>query len=1140
MSCLEIFAIYAPEPPFDPSEIFLIFSQLIFQLSNLSHTFSESQPNYHNYFSILEHLSEVRTGIVLVEYCRGYSPHNSPSDEDDEDEDDDQVVSRKALELLTDLIRILLDSISDQHSSEVRQHAVSAIASCIGEFQQTIPICILDVLLSAISKGPKIWVHPAVRQQLNGEIAAASRHSKRTTTATQASTTALEKVDNISYRIAAKVIETTKDKCSTPIALLLNGVLNGEPFALSHSSISADDPYSSAETTSGNDEITATQSAAPNVWSIVYEMHRIAPDILTTVIGTIASNLRSEETHMRLVVVKLLGKLFYSSAKSSKIAVRFLSCYKEWCQRSKDTDVEIRSTVLVCLGKTLETFSTDETNNNDFLEVRLLSTSCLEAMVTSDPDSNIRDAAIQQVCQLCLTRTEIMPPSLLRAVGDRVKSKHTTKAEKKDALTGLAQLYHIHYLQKKLMPLEQLEDEKNTFDYDNLSNAQLISNVLLPVKLLNKKKTKEESSYYRSPSQIEEQFYWIPEIVMESAWYTDQIDSDMRNRVIQIIDDILLGPCNTTSEKEANGSPESNADRIKMLSATSKALGFTLMLNSLVVSREEEEEEEGQDIEETNAYKWLSSLLLQRASLQSAISAYIDARSQTKNHPVDSVDSMKANAAAFAALEKVASLTPTPAGTEKDKLLQSVHGARDRHLFRVLATISTPLHSKTSRSRAFQDLPLRAKQCSFTKSEITWIKTCARRCAMGAIDVEMTEHLILLAKLCVKSALETSSSDFKSNIFHAMCFLRALKLVCKSFPKMATVGMSHLQEIFLILRSQKSRRSSKELEKSKALISLCNIVLKLIALAMPHVVDGIDQDFEKQLLSIAAARDPHSSDFIRPTIQILSFSKMNRFDELLKMYGIAPTLSVTGDKHLTCVMMGLTMLSECFSDRWCESSKSSGGTIDKIVDFVFHKILLLNSHSEESDLNKSPGVKTSPSCNTSASHNELSRSSAKGRAEDISSTICASIEFLCSHIRCIHGVEAKSRPIFKHERAVIQCILKIARGGGVHAAWSSSKTLFRSTPENRSQIRRAASLSLFRIIGDVALKLEDVYPSIELWHSIANTLLDEESDVRSVIIKEWMQAVSGSRKYCHGKKFAPSLRFLAMGVFCVDGEHSYP
>jgi len=132
---------------------------------------------------------------------------------------------------------------------------------------------------------------------------------------------------------------------------------------------------------------------------------------------------------------------------------------------------------------------------------------------------------------------------------------------------------------------------------------------------------------------------------MESAWYTDPIDSDMRNRVIQIIDDILLGPCSAAIEKEANGSPESNADRIKMLSATSKALGFTLMLNSLVVSREEDDEE-CQDMEETNAYKWLSSLLLQRASLQSAISAYIDARSQIVNHPVDSVDSMKANAAA--------------------------------------------------------------------------------------------------------------------------------------------------------------------------------------------------------------------------------------------------------------------------------------------------------------------------------------------------------------------------------------------------------------------------------------------------------------------------------------------------------------
>ena len=78
--------------------------------------------------------------------------------------------------------------------------------------------------------------------------------------------------------------------------------------------------------------------------------------IVRTVIGAIASNSKSEEKDMMLRVVKLLGKLFYSSTHRSVIALRFLSYYKEWCQRSKDMDIEIRSTVLTCIIKTLETY----------------------------------------------------------------------------------------------------------------------------------------------------------------------------------------------------------------------------------------------------------------------------------------------------------------------------------------------------------------------------------------------------------------------------------------------------------------------------------------------------------------------------------------------------------------------------------------------------------------------------------------------------------------------------------------------------------------------------------------------------------------------------------------------------------------
>jgi len=149
----------------------------------------------------LEHLPQVRTGIVLVECCQGHSGAITPSHGDQED--DDHQMAKRALELLTDLIQIFLESIQNKHSSEVRQHAVTAIAACIAEFQITIPTCILDVLLSCISKGPKIWVHPAVRQLTNGDIVTVSNKSFMRKTTAQSNTAApqLEKVENINYRL---------------------------------------------------------------------------------------------------------------------------------------------------------------------------------------------------------------------------------------------------------------------------------------------------------------------------------------------------------------------------------------------------------------------------------------------------------------------------------------------------------------------------------------------------------------------------------------------------------------------------------------------------------------------------------------------------------------------------------------------------------------------------------------------------------------------------------------------------------------------------------------------------------------------------------------------------------------------------
>ena len=70
LCCMEIFYLYAPEPPWDGDEIIRVFEQIISQLSNLAHCHNTTQANYAMYFHILEQLAQVKIGVVLVELNR--------------------------------------------------------------------------------------------------------------------------------------------------------------------------------------------------------------------------------------------------------------------------------------------------------------------------------------------------------------------------------------------------------------------------------------------------------------------------------------------------------------------------------------------------------------------------------------------------------------------------------------------------------------------------------------------------------------------------------------------------------------------------------------------------------------------------------------------------------------------------------------------------------------------------------------------------------------------------------------------------------------------------------------------------------------------------------------------------------------
>lgn len=348
LACCELFYIYAPEPPWAECEILEIFNQLVRQLGNL-HNVEPTSNMFDKYYRILEQLSEVKIGVVLVDLIRterGTSRKSSGGKRGStggEEEND-------ALETLCDLIRTLLTCVNLDHPPEVAAHAELAVAACIEEFEGNIPVQVLEELLTCVGQGPVVWVtNPAFAGSKKRKSSGGSSEKKDGKDGELPP--AQIQQTNPSYLVAAKVLRRTEDKISSPIAALLNGLLTGDSHVMGQTSLSTIDaeaatlfaaPKGKKGKKKGADKDEsptlathlAPKESSPgaNVYSISYELHRIAPQILTTVIGTVSTSLQNADLAKRWQATKLLGRLF--GARNSDIASRFGPCFREWVRRS--------------------------------------------------------------------------------------------------------------------------------------------------------------------------------------------------------------------------------------------------------------------------------------------------------------------------------------------------------------------------------------------------------------------------------------------------------------------------------------------------------------------------------------------------------------------------------------------------------------------------------------------------------------------------------------------------------------------------------------------------------------------------------------------------------------------------------------
>mmetsp|Transcript_16057 Transcript_16057/g.37212 ORF Transcript_16057/g.37212 Transcript_16057/m.37212 type:complete len:1378 (+) Transcript_16057:117-4250(+) len=635
-------------------------------------------------------------------------------------------------------------------------------------------------------------------------------------------------------------------------------------------------------------------------------------------------------------------------------------------------------------------------------------------------------------------------------------------------------------------------------------------------------------------------YQWIPCVLFESVSYTDAIDSDMHSRVVQLVDELLLG-CSSPH-------PENR----RKLTSTGRATGLAVVVDAV-------------RNQSPMAWHGMAQLLSVRSKLQKSLKLYLDSRACIRNFQTGSEDHFAADAKAKDLLEKVASMIPPPSGPspapgERHAILEKFHSMKDKHVFRILGTIANPSHSAKARARALDDLPKRVKAAA-GDAVSAWVKSLVKRCAMGDfVNHDVIHHCVLLAQEC-----------FHEEQFEAtQKFLVCIQLAVESFPSLCASDevFENLSELF------RDCNSTTTIDEPGIVTALSAI----LASVSPYRVYGTDatelkNDLHEKLVSLCRKGTPEQTRHAVATIashlkpknnEDLSQEQAERFLPLLQTLATPSRLAISStgsSKRIICLLTALAELAE-HAPRVFEVS--SRGT--KALKFALEKVLMgrahINSSEDDEGINDSDsnsGIESDDEIDTKTpkkgrtgrkSHGPSSHlspsASAKSQVEDENlsvscRTLCAAIEFLTTFIRSTIFRAKKTRSILPQTTLdlisdVFHNLSQILRYQGLPPSSRDRKLC--SLRQDRAALRQCAAIQLFRLC-DTRLALDQKHLTTERWHYLAACLLDDERIVRKAVMEELGLMITAHGKFAatHGlSAMAPRLRFVAMSVFCIDGS----
>lgn len=128
------------------------------------------------------------------------------------------------------------------------------------------------------------------------------------------------KLDNpAAFRFVSTLIRSVKLVIQEPITKFINYVLVG-----------------SVANSEGQDESDLSEF----IYSIIYELHKISPQLLVNVLPNVAVQLEAEEDVVRAKAVKLMGRLF--SSPQASYEQEFHKNFKDFLRRFMDSCVDVR------------------------------------------------------------------------------------------------------------------------------------------------------------------------------------------------------------------------------------------------------------------------------------------------------------------------------------------------------------------------------------------------------------------------------------------------------------------------------------------------------------------------------------------------------------------------------------------------------------------------------------------------------------------------------------------------------------------------------------------------------------------------------------------------------------------------------